>query len=72
MFIASAFATVYNWVNEFKRGRTSICDASRSECPIEATLEIHLCEVDISFFKKWNFGHNSEYTPKNSEVLAQN
>jgi len=52
MFIASAFATVYNWVNEFKRGRTSICDAPRSECPIEATLEIHLCEVDISFFKK--------------------
>ncbi|KAG5329130.1 SETMR methyltransferase, partial [Acromyrmex charruanus] len=32
-----AFATVYNWVNEFKRGRTSTCDAS----PIEtATPEI--------------------------------
>ena len=24
---APAFATVYNWVNEFKRGRTSTCDA---------------------------------------------
>ncbi|XP_011705450.1 PREDICTED: putative uncharacterized protein FLJ37770 [Wasmannia auropunctata] len=33
---ASALATVYNWVNEFKRGRTSICDASRSGRPIEA------------------------------------
>ncbi|KAG5344383.1 SETMR methyltransferase, partial [Acromyrmex heyeri] len=27
---APTFATVYNWVNEFKRGRTSTCDASRS------------------------------------------
>ncbi|EGI64473.1 hypothetical protein G5I_07085 [Acromyrmex echinatior] len=26
---APAFATVYNWVNEFKRGRTSTCDAPR-------------------------------------------
>ncbi|KAG5323521.1 SETMR methyltransferase, partial [Acromyrmex heyeri] len=34
---ASAFTTVYNWVNEFKRGRTSTCDAPRSERPIEAT-----------------------------------
>ncbi|KAG5343257.1 SETMR methyltransferase, partial [Acromyrmex heyeri] len=31
-----AFATVYNWVNEFKRGRTSTCDAPRSGRPIEA------------------------------------
>jgi len=38
---APAFATVYNWVNEFKRGRTSTCDAPRSGRPIEiATLEI--------------------------------
>ena len=33
---APAFATVYNWVNEFKRDRTSTCDAPRSGCPIEA------------------------------------
>ena len=33
---APAFATVYNWVNEFKRGRTSTCDAPRSGRPIEA------------------------------------
>ncbi|XP_018311541.1 uncharacterized protein, partial [Mycetomoellerius zeteki] len=33
---APAFATVYNWVNEFKRGRTSTCDAPRSGHPIEA------------------------------------
>ena len=26
---APAFATVYNWVNEFKRGRTSTCDVPR-------------------------------------------
>jgi len=33
---APAFATVYNWVNEFKRGHTSTCDASHSGRPIEA------------------------------------
>ena len=32
----SAPATVYNWVNEFKRGHTSTCDALRSRRPIEA------------------------------------
>ena len=32
----SAFAAVYNWVNEFKRGRISTCDAPRSGRPIEA------------------------------------
>ncbi|KAG5322090.1 SETMR methyltransferase, partial [Acromyrmex heyeri] len=38
---ASAFATVYNWMNEFKRDCTSTCDAPRSGCPIEdATPEI--------------------------------
>jgi len=36
MFIAPAFAIVYNWVNEFKRDRTSTCDAPRSGRPIEA------------------------------------
>ena len=34
---APAFTTVYNWVNEFKCGRTSTCDASRSGRPIEAS-----------------------------------
>ncbi|KAG5348190.1 SETMR methyltransferase, partial [Acromyrmex charruanus] len=38
---APAFATVYNWVNEFKCGRTSTCDAPRSGCPIEATDKVH-------------------------------
>jgi len=39
---APAFAiTVYNWVNEFKRGRTSTCDTPCSGHPIEnATPEI--------------------------------
>jgi len=31
---APAFATVYNWVNEFKHGRTSTCTSFES--PIEA------------------------------------
>ena len=35
---ASAFATVYNWVNEFKRGRISTYDTSRSGRPIEAVM----------------------------------
>ena len=35
---APAFATVYNWMNEFKRGRTSTCNAAHSGRPIEAGL----------------------------------
>ena len=38
---APAFATVYNWVKEFKRDRTSKCDALCSKRSIEtATPEI--------------------------------
>jgi len=33
---ASTFATIYNWVNEFKRSHT--CDAPRSGRPIEAAM----------------------------------
>jgi len=43
MFIAHAsapaFATIYNWMNEFKRGHTSTCDVSRSGCPIEVVMK---------------------------------
>ena len=35
---APVFATVYNWVNEFKRSRTSTCDAPHSGRLIEADL----------------------------------
>ena len=35
---APAFTTVYNWVNEFKRGRTSTCDTPRSGRLIEAEI----------------------------------
>ena len=31
------FATVYNWVNELKRGRTSTKDENRSVRPVEVT-----------------------------------
>ncbi|GBM00036.1 hypothetical protein AVEN_214110-1 [Araneus ventricosus] len=34
---APAFATVYNWVNEFKRGRTSTNAENRSGRPVEVT-----------------------------------
>ena len=34
---APAFATVYNWVNEIKRGRTSTKDEDRSGRPVEVT-----------------------------------
>ena len=38
---ASAFAIVYNWMNEFKTSRTYTCDTPRSGRPIEAaTSEI--------------------------------
>jgi len=33
---APTFATVYNWVNEFKRGHTFTCNAPCSGRPIEA------------------------------------
>ena len=31
------FATVYNWVNEFKRGRTSTKDEHHSGRPVKVT-----------------------------------
>ena len=34
---ALVFATVYNWVNEFKRGRTSTKNEHRSGRPVEMT-----------------------------------
>ncbi|GBM44794.1 hypothetical protein AVEN_148296-1 [Araneus ventricosus] len=34
---ATAFAIVYNWVNEFKRGCTSTNDENRSGSPVEVT-----------------------------------
>ena len=34
---APVFATVYNWANEFKRGRTSTKDEHRSRRPVEVT-----------------------------------
>ena len=34
---ASVFKTVYNWVNEFKCGRTSTKDEPRSGRPVEAS-----------------------------------
>jgi len=34
----SAFATIYIWVNEFKRDRIFTCDAPRSGHPIEAAM----------------------------------
>ena len=36
---APAFMIVYNWMNEFKRGRTSTCDASHSGRPIETVTK---------------------------------
>lgn len=36
---APSNATVYNWVNEFKRGRTSTSDAERSGRPKEVTTQ---------------------------------
>ena len=34
---APVFVTVYNWVNEFKRVRTSTKDERRSGRPVEVT-----------------------------------
>ena len=40
-----AFVTVYNWVNEFKRDRTSTCDASRSGRPIEVATPVIIDKI---------------------------
>ena len=45
----SAPATVYNWVNEFKRGRTSTCNTSRSGRPIEAATPEIIDKVQYCF-----------------------
>jgi len=34
---APALKTVYFWINEFKRSRTSTKDEARSGCPVEIT-----------------------------------
>ena len=36
---APSYAQVKFWVGEFKRGRASLEDAARSECPLDATDE---------------------------------
>ena len=46
---ALAFMTVYSWVNEFKRNRTSTCDATRSGCPIEAVTPEIIARATILF-----------------------
>ena len=43
---APAFATIYNWMNEFKRGLTSTCDAPHSGRPIEAATPEIIDKVD--------------------------
>ena len=55
-FIAPAFATVYNWMNKFKRDVTS-CDASRPGRPIGAAMleiidKIHDCFDNIVLIDK--------------------
>ena len=40
------FATVYNWVNEFKRGRTSTKDEHLSERPVEVTTPEMVDKID--------------------------
>ena len=46
---STSFVTVYNWVNEFKCGRTSTCDAPRSGHPIEAVTPEIINKVQILF-----------------------
>ncbi|KAG5320106.1 SETMR methyltransferase, partial [Acromyrmex heyeri] len=53
-----AFATVYNWVNEFKRGRTSTCDAPRSGVPRLLTVDHKRDRVMISKQCLEMFQHN--------------
>ena len=42
---APVFATVYNWVNEFKRGRTSTKDERRSGRPVEVTFPVMIDKI---------------------------
>ncbi|GBP11144.1 Putative uncharacterized protein FLJ37770 [Eumeta japonica] len=40
---APCFATVYNWFNEFKCGRSSLTNDLREVCPSTATTEDNVC-----------------------------
>ncbi|GBP51626.1 hypothetical protein EVAR_96222_1 [Eumeta japonica] len=42
---APSFATVYNWVNEFKRGRNNLTDDLREGCSSIATIEDNISAV---------------------------
>ena len=43
---ALVFATVYNWVNEFKRGRTSRIGENRSRRIVEVTTLTMIDKID--------------------------
>ncbi|GBP41508.1 Transmembrane protein 256 homolog [Eumeta japonica] len=44
---ASSLATVYNWFNEFKYGRTNLTDDLREGHPSPATIEHHISAVRL-------------------------
>ena len=61
---APVFATVYNWVNEFKRGRTSTKDEHHSGRPVEAKRIVNFQRpagpeevllANLGHFRPWYF-----------------
>ena len=54
---APSYATVKRWAAEFRRGRTSLGDDSRSGRPSDAVCEENYCQI------------SSNYTPKTDLLL---
>ena len=61
---ALAFATVYNWVNEFKCDRTFTCDALRSDRSffvkelLKSIVKRLRCFVNVQFMQNMYFMQN--------------
>ncbi|GBP37906.1 Putative uncharacterized protein FLJ37770 [Eumeta japonica] len=47
MKLYTSLATVYNWFNEFKRGRTNLTDDLRQGRPFMATIEDNISAVRL-------------------------